>query len=102
MRRRLATMTTAAGSAGIPAGMAEWGWATGDTTFGPMTMPWWNEYGSYLMHLIKTGKITLGTINFAAKANGRTADVINCASDPRIPMIKQMAQTVQAAARTAA
>ena len=73
-----------------------------DTTFGPMTMPWWNEYGSYLMHLINTGKITLGTINFAAKANGRTVDVINSATDPRIPMIKQMAQTVQAAARTAA
>jgi hypothetical protein len=49
-----------------------------------------------------TGKITLGTINFAAKANGRTVDVINSATDPRIPMIKQMAQTVQAAARTAA
>jgi hypothetical protein len=46
-----------------------------------------------------TGKITLGTINFAAKANGRTVDVINSATDPRIPMIKQ---TVQAAARTAA
>jgi hypothetical protein len=32
----------------------------------------------------------------------RTVDVINSATDPRIPMIKQMAQTVQAAARTAA
>jgi hypothetical protein len=99
---RLDNLIAMAASSGIPAGMAEWGWAAGDTTFGPMTMPWWNEYGSYLMHLINTGKITLGTINFAAKANGRTVDVINSATDPRIPMIKQMAQTVQAAARTAA
>jgi hypothetical protein len=99
---RIDKLIAAAASAGIPAGMAEWGWAAGDTTFSPMTMPWWNEYGSYLLHLVGTRKITLGAINFAAKANGRTVDVINGANDPRIPMIKQMAQTVQAAARTTA
>jgi hypothetical protein len=49
------------------------------------------------MHLIKTRKITLGAINFAAKANGRTVDVINSASDPRIPMIRAVAQTIQGA-----
>jgi hypothetical protein len=37
-------------------------------------------------------------VNFAAKANGRTHDVINSASDPRIPMIRAVAQTVQGTA----
>jgi hypothetical protein len=49
------------------------------------------------MQLIKSGKITLGAIHFAAKANGRTPDVITSASDPRIPMIRAVAQTIQAA-----
>ena len=95
---RLDRLIAKAQSAGISCGMAEWGWAAGDTTFGAMTMPWWNTYGSYLIQLIKSGKITLGAINFAAKANGRTVDVINSASDPRISMIHAVAQAVQGAA----
>jgi hypothetical protein len=79
----------AARSAWIPAG---------DTTFGPMTIPWWNTYCEYLMQLVGTGKITLGAINFAVRANGRTVDVINGASDPRIPMIKPVAQAIKNAA----
>jgi len=31
-------------------------------------------------------------------ANGRTVDVINSASDPRIPMIKRVAQAIKNAA----
>lgn len=92
---RIDKLIAMARSAGISCGMAEWGWAAGDTTFGPMTIPWWNTYCGYLMQLIKSGKITLGAINFAAKANGRTVDVINTASDPRIPMIRAMAQAIQ-------
>ncbi len=42
-----------------------------------------DTYCEHLMRLIGTGKITLGAINFAAKANGRTVDVISSASDPR-------------------
>jgi len=95
---RLGNLIAKAQAAGTSCGLAEWGWAAGDTTFGPMTMPWWNTYCNYLMNLIKTGKITLGAINFAAKANGRTPDVINSASDPRIPMIRAVAQAMQGAA----
>jgi len=95
---RIDKLIAMARSAGISCGLAEWGWAAGDTTFSPMTIPWWNTYCSYLMQLIKSGKITLGAINFAAKANDRTHDVINSASDPRIPMIRAMAQTVQGTA----
>ena len=95
---RLDNLIAKAQAAGTSCGLAEWGWAAGDTTFGPMTMPWWNTYCNYLMNLIKTGKITLGAINFAAKANGRTPDVINSASDPRIPMIRAVAQAMQGAA----
>ena len=95
---RLGNLIAMASSAGVPAGLAEWGWAAGDTTFGPMTIPWWNTYCSYLMQLITSGKITLGAINFAAKADGRTVDVISSPSDPRIPMIRQVSQTIQGAA----
>ena len=95
---RIDNLIAKARSGGVSCGLAEWGWAAGDTAFGPMTMPWWNTYGNYLMQLIKSGKITLGAINFAAKANGRTPDVINSASDPRIPMIRAVAQTIQGTA----
>src|SRR5215467_4045107 len=36
---RIDKLIAMARSAGISCGMAEWGWAAGDTTFGPMTIP---------------------------------------------------------------
>src|SRR5262249_54512110 len=95
---RIDKLIAMARSAGISCGMAEGGWAAGDTPFGPMAIPWWNTYCSCVMQLIKSGKIKLAAITFAAKANGRTVDVINTASDPRIPMIRAMAQVIQGTA----
>jgi hypothetical protein len=93
---RIDNLIAMAASAGVPAGLAEWGWSAGDTTFGPMTMPWWNEYGTYLMTLVSQGDLPLGGIFFGAQANGRTDDVITSASDPRIPMIQQVVKAIQA------
>lgn len=83
-------------AAGIPAGIAEWGWAAGTVVFNPMVMPWWNEYGSYLTNLISVRSITLGAMYFGSEGNGRKTNVIGSASDPRIPVIKQVAQAVAA------
>ncbi len=94
---RLDNLIATARTAGIPAGIAEWGWEAGsNVVFNPMNMPWWNEYGSYLTNLISTGSITLGAMYFGSKGNGIKSNVISSASDPRIPVIKQVAQAVAA------
>jgi hypothetical protein len=82
---------------GIPAGMAEWAWCSGPVVFNPMSMPWWNTYCSYLMSLANAGDLELGAIYFGGEANGSRVDVINSASDPRIPGIQEVANTVQTA-----
>ena len=50
-----------------------------------MTLPWWNAYCDYLVTLAAAGKLSLGSIFFNAVAKGGRADVIDSASDPRIP-----------------
>lgn len=93
---RLDRLIAIAQGAGVPTGLAEWGWAAGDTTFGPMTLPWWNAYCSYLKHLAGQGNLPLGAIFFSATANGRSDDVITSTSDPRIPQLKSVVQAIQA------
>jgi hypothetical protein len=94
---RLDKLIAMAQAAGIPAGIGEWGWSAGRDIDNPMTMPWWDAYGTYLLDLVSKGKLPLGAMHFSAKANGGTADVITSASDPRIPMIQRVAKTVQSA-----
>jgi hypothetical protein len=57
-----------------------------------MTMPWWNLYCSYLIHQAGEGNLGLGTIYFDSAVDGRATDVVRSASDPRIPMIQQVAK----------
>lgn len=92
---RLDTLIGIAKSAGVQAGLAEWGWSAGDTTFGPMTIPWWNDYCSYLTQLASNGDVPLGAMYFGAKANGRTSDIVKSANDPRIPQILAVSQAIQ-------
>ena len=89
---RLDTLIGLADNAGIPAGVAEWDWSAGDLIFTPMTLPWWNAYCEYIVSLATAGKLPLGAIFFNAVAKGGRADVIDSASDPRIPGIHRVAQ----------
>jgi hypothetical protein len=89
---RLDTLIGLADAAGIPAGVAEWDWSAGDLIFTPMTLPWWNAYCDYLVTLATAGKLSLGSIFFNAVAKGGRADVIDSASDPRIPGIHRVVQ----------
>ena len=88
---RIDRLIAKAQAAGIPAGLAEWGWHAGSSDRHPMTMTWWNRYGTYLLHLAGEGKLRLGTIYFGSAAEGLTVDVITSAKDPRIPMIQKLA-----------
>jgi hypothetical protein len=89
---RIDTLIGLADNAGIPAGVAEWDWSAGNLIFTPMTLPWWNAYCEYLVTLATAGKLELGAIFFNAVAKGGRADVIDSASDPRIPGIHRVAQ----------
>lgn len=89
---RIDTLIGLADNAGIPAGVAEWDWSAGNLIFTPMTLPWWNAYCQYLVTLATAGKLELGAIFFNAVAKGGRADVIDSASDPRIPGIHRVAQ----------
>jgi hypothetical protein len=89
---RIDTLIAQAGQAGIPTGLAEWGWHAGVAILDPMTMPWWNLYCSYLIHQAGEGNLGLGTIYFDSAVDGRATDVVRSASDPRIPMIQQVAK----------
>ena len=95
---RLDKLITMAQAAAIPAGIGEWGWSAGRPTAHPMTMPWWDKYGTYLIGLATGGKLQLGAMHYSAEAHGRRGDVITSASDPRIPMIHKVVQAVQTAA----
>ena len=88
---RIDRLIAKAQAAGIPAGLAEWGWHAGSSDRHPMTMSWWNRYGTYLLHLAGEGKLRLGTIYFGSAAEGLAVDVITSAKDPRIPMIQKLA-----------
>ena len=94
---RVDTLMAMAEAVGVPIGLAEWGWAAGNTTLTPMIMPWWNEYCTYLIRLASAKKLTLGTIYFGSAVNHAKTDVIGSSSDPRIPMIRNIANAVQAA-----
>jgi hypothetical protein len=93
---RLDTLIAIAQAAGVPAGIGEFGWSAGNAPVtNPMTMPWWDKYGAYLIGLATKGKLKLGAMHYSAKANNRTADVITGPNDPRIPMVHKVVQAVQ-------
>jgi hypothetical protein len=93
---RLDKLIAIAGAAGISAGLGEFGWSAGDApTTNPMTMPWWDKYCVYLSQLAIGGKLKLGAINFSAKANNKTVDVIKSPTDPRIPGIHEVVGAVR-------
>jgi len=95
---RLGKLIAIAHAAGVPAGIGEWGWSAGRAPVtNPMTMPWWDKYGAYLIGLITARKIQLGAMHFSAKANGRTANVITGRNDPRIPMIHKVVKAIHSA-----
>jgi hypothetical protein len=89
---RLEPLIAVAQSAGVPAGLGEWGWSAGPIAFSPMTMPWWNAYCNYLINnLANMGKLQTGGIFFDALGHGDDAGVILTANDPRIPNIQRVA-----------
>jgi hypothetical protein len=82
-------------AAGIPTGIAEWGWSAGLVVFSPMVMPWWTAYCNYLVNLANAGKFPLGAILFDGLGpSGGNSGVIDSASDPRIPGIQKVAAAV--------
>jgi hypothetical protein len=91
---RIDSLIALAVAAGIPSGLAEWGWSAGATTFSPMTIPWWNAYCNYLIHLAGQGNMTLGAIYFNSVYQGRRTNVIGSSSDPRIPKILEVVNAV--------
>lgn len=93
---RIDELISQARAAGISAGLAEWGWHAGPSLLNPMSMPWWNYYCNYLVHLAGQGNLALGTVYFDA-AVGLRENVIATADDPRIPGIQNVAKAVQLA-----
>lgn len=94
---RIDPLIAMAQSAGVPMGIGEWGWSAGSVEFAPMTMPWWNAFGNYMIGLANAGKFSLGAIFYEALGpRGNGSGVILSASDPRIPVIQKIAQAVQA------
>lgn len=85
--------------AGVPVGLAEWGWYSGRAGLAPMTMPWWNAYCNYLTHLAANGDFGLGAIYFDNSPAGHTLEgnTIGSASDPRIPGIHRVCTAVKPA-----
>jgi hypothetical protein len=79
-------------------GMGEWGWSAGAPVLNPMIMPWYNEYGQYLIHLANTGVLNLGAIYFGGESGGVNNNIIGDAGDPRIPVIQEFSKAVVAAA----
>lgn len=94
---RLDQLLALAQSKGLPtAGLAEWGWEAGNPVTNPITMPWWNEYCSYLINLAEEGHFGLGAILFGSKHETYTYNIIHTTSDPRIPMIRKVSDAVTA------
>jgi hypothetical protein len=94
---RLDSLIALAKAASIKTGLAEWGWSAGPSTFVLMTMPWWNSYCNYLLHLVGEGNLTLGSAYFSGVLLHRRVNLINSSSDPRIPMIRKVSSAVQQA-----
>jgi hypothetical protein len=93
---RIDNLIAQARSAGISAGLAEWGWHAGNGTYPPMTLPWWNAYCAYLVNLAGQGSLSLGGVYFDASGNSSTTiDIISSSSDPRIPGIQSVSGAVQ-------
>ncbi|HEV2451592.1 MAG TPA: twin-arginine translocation signal domain-containing protein [Streptosporangiaceae bacterium] len=97
---RLETIIGMAKAIGISAGMGEWGWSSGNVVFNPMTIPWWNDYCSYLINLAGKGDLALGGMYFNGLAVGNPSyprvDVIADPNDPRIPGIQNVANAITA------
>lgn len=93
---RLGPLLAMARANGVPTGIAEWGWSAGKVAFTPMVMPWWNAFCNYLIHLANKRELPLGAILFGARGHGGSSGVISSVHDPRIPMIKRVAQAVRA------
>jgi hypothetical protein len=93
---RLEPLIAMAQSAGISSGIGEWGWTSGAVVFTPMTMPWWNEYCAYMVHLANAGDLQVGSIYFDAIAFGRSGNFIGTPDDLRIPGIRSVSQAIAA------
>ncbi|HEY3733014.1 MAG TPA: hypothetical protein VGL63_03780 [Streptosporangiaceae bacterium] len=93
---RIDQLISMAQTAGISTGIGEWGWSAGPSVFTPMVMPWWNEYCAYLISLAQQGKLAYGGMYFGSVSNGREADVIGSASDPRVPGIQNVSNALAA------
>lgn len=94
---RLDPLIAMAQAAGIPAGIAEWGWSAGPVVFSEMVMPWWTAFCNCLVNLARARKIPLGAIFFQAAAQAGDPNVIGSADDPRIPEIHNVVKAMQAA-----
>ena len=93
---RLDQLIALAHSSGVSsAGLAEWGWSAGDQSSSPMSIPWWNDYCSYLAQLGKKELLNLGAIYFGSKKKGVLTNVIGSSSDPRIPGMQKVSAAVQ-------
>jgi hypothetical protein len=93
---RVEPVLEVASKAGVPCGIAEWGWSAGRVIFTPMVIPWWNLYCNYLIDLVDKGDLPLGAIFFGAVAKGGSAGVIKSAKDPRIPGIQSVSKAILA------
>jgi hypothetical protein len=95
---RIDPLIAMAQSSGVPMGIGEWGWSAGAVEFAPMVMPWWNAFGNYMIGLANAGKFSLGAIFFEALGpRGNGSGVIHNANDPRIPVIQNVSNAIQAA-----
>jgi hypothetical protein len=88
---RLSQLIALAQTNGVTgAGLAEWGWEASAHPLQPITMPWWNDYCRYILHLIELGHINLGGMYFGSSNKTLVNNVINNSDDPRIAMINEV------------
>jgi hypothetical protein len=97
---RIDNLIAQAGAAGVPVGLAEWGWYSGKLGLQPMTMPVWTVYCDYLTQLGTAGDLGLGAIYFDNSPVGQhniEGNTIGSASDPRIPGLQKVYAAIQSA-----
>jgi hypothetical protein len=82
--------------AGVPAGIAEWGWSAGQIGFNPMEMPWWTAFCNCLVGLANTNRIPLGAVFYQAAALPGEPGLIAGPNDLRIPGIHEVVNAIQA------
>ena len=75
-------------SLGVPAGVAEFGYAVTGAKF--MTMAMWDAYCPYLAGLV--ARLPLGCVYWGSKGD----DIVTGADDPKVPGIQQVMQAFQA------